>query len=129
MSLTQLYALSAPALLGVLAIGFGLFELQRVRRIKASFAAPAVAGVQDTAPDQVSGAISEASQSTPEPLVVRVLGSSDFIEDRTLQAKLELSKTVEIANQIAEAARKLNEAMDKDKSAHATATPQEKTDS
>lgn len=64
MSLAQFYALSAPALLGVLAVGFGLFELHRVRRMKANFAAPTAMGVQDSASDQVSRAISETTQTT-----------------------------------------------------------------
>jgi hypothetical protein len=57
MSLTQLYALSAPALLGLLAIGFGLFELPRIRRMKASFANKAVDKITQatTAPQEKTG--------------------------------------------------------------------------
>jgi hypothetical protein len=127
MSVTQLYALSAPALLGVLAIGFGLFELHRIRRMKASFAAPAVTGVQDSASDQVSGTISETPQSTRG---LRVFGSEFILEDIP-EAELELSKAMDkIAtahDQLAEAKHKLNKAVDK--IAQATTAPQEKTGS
>ncbi|HEV7601502.1 MAG TPA: hypothetical protein VGO49_14780 [Bradyrhizobium sp.] len=64
MSLAQFCALSAPALLGILAIVFGLFELHRIRRVKASFAGPTVTGMQDSTSVQVSGATSETPQST-----------------------------------------------------------------
>jgi hypothetical protein len=88
MSLTQLYALSAPALLGVLAIGFGLFELYRVRRMKAAFAATAPGGLQASNSAAVPARAGETVAGSPEllarstdPATPPALSSAEAAED------------------------------------------------
>jgi hypothetical protein len=67
MSLTQFYALSAPALLGVLAIGFGLFELYRVRRMKVAFAATTAGGMQAASSETVAAKAPETAAPPTGP--------------------------------------------------------------
>jgi hypothetical protein len=88
MSLTQLYALSAPLLLGALAIGFGLFELYRIRRMKAAFAATAPGGLQDSRSAAISARPGEAVAASPEllanstdPATPPALSSAEAAED------------------------------------------------
>jgi hypothetical protein len=104
MSLAQFYVLSAPAFLGMLAISFGLFELHRVRRVKAE-AATAKAMELSATPAATSGSgVSEGFMDFTAPTANDM---PPFKGKRSFEAQ----DAVTLQNQLEEAQHYLDRAM------------------
>jgi hypothetical protein len=105
MSLAQFYALSAPAFLGLLGIGYGLFELYRVRRMKAEAATAKTAELPAAHPAASGKSISGGFLDFAVP-------RNEDIQPFKGKRSFEVQDAVTLQNQVEEAQRYLDRAMD-----------------